>query len=70
MLTTVEAVIERLGGPAHAAELAGVTPAAVSNWKARGRIPTEHYMRFSRALAEAGADADPAIFGFTAEAAE
>lgn len=63
MLTTVEAVIEAVGGEAEAAKLAGVGTSAVSNWKARGRIAAGKAMIFSDALAKVGKAADPAVFG-------
>lgn len=60
----IDEVIEALGGPAKVAELCGVGTSAVSNWKARGRIPPEKFFIFERALAGTDKRADPSIFGF------
>lgn len=71
MLTSVKAVIDALGGPAAACELAGVkSVSAPSNWKARGRIPSEHFLIFADALRANGNEADPAVFGITLPAEE
>jgi hypothetical protein len=64
MLRSVEAVVEALGGNTATADLAGVGISAVSNWKARGAIPTENFLTFSRALARLGKKVDPTVFGF------
>ena len=39
MITTVEQLIDQLGGTARAAEFFEVTSPAVSNWKSSGRLP-------------------------------
>lgn len=68
MLRTVESIIEALGGTSAVAELSGVGLSAVSNWKKRGRIPSEKFLMFKEALAMRGDEADPVLFGFeTAE---
>lgn len=66
MLTTVDAVIETLGGTSAVADLAGVRLSAVSNWKARGRIPSEKFLKLSTALLAKGVQAAPELFGFEA----
>lgn len=63
MLTTVDEVIEAMGGGSACASLAGVGRAAVSNWRERGRFPSDLLFLFSGALAEKGKEADPALFG-------
>jgi hypothetical protein len=70
MLTTVESVIDALGGPTAAASLAGVGLSAVSNWKARNKFPSEMFLIFSDALAKNGNTPDPALFGFRSPAGE
>ena len=62
MLTSVESVIEKLGVET-AQRLAGVGPSAVSNWKARGRLPTDLFLVFSGELEKSDTTADPALFG-------
>jgi DNA-binding transcriptional regulator YdaS (Cro superfamily) len=63
MLESVEDVIKAVGGNAAAAGLAGVRGSAVSNWKARKRIPAEFLLTFSEVLAREGLRVDPAVFG-------
>ena len=63
MLNTVDSIIEALGGTAEAAKLAHVGPSAVSNWKARGRIPSEQYSVFAAALDRGGKEFDNSLFG-------
>lgn len=69
MLTSIDAVVEKLGGPSAVASMAGVRVSAVSNWKARGRIPADKFLIVDRELASRNTSADPALFGFAAEAA-
>lgn len=64
MLSTVDEVIEKLGGTHRAAEIAAVVPAAVSNWRKRGKIPSDRYFVIGEALRAVEAEADPLIFGF------
>lgn len=66
MLTSVEQVIDALGGTFKAAEAAKVGPSAVSNWKARGRIPSDRFFVVTEALQREGKAASPALFGFAA----
>ncbi len=65
MLETVESVIEELGGTFRAAEAAGVGPSAVSNWKTRGKIPSDQFLIISAALKTVGKEVSPGLFGFT-----
>lgn len=64
MLSTVDSVIEAVGGVTAAASLAGVGLPAVSNWKARGKIAQGKFVLFRDALAAKGLEAAPAVFGF------
>lgn len=70
MLNSIDAVIEAVGGATAAAALAGVSVPAVSNWKARGRIPPEKFFLFERELANRMMRADRTLFGFDAEVRE
>lgn len=63
-LSTVDEVVSAVGGTAAAAGLAQVGPPAVSNWKARGVIPADHFVTFSDALARRGKRAARRVFGF------
>ena len=64
MLTSVDDVIEELGGTASVASLASVGASAVSNWRERRRIPQSCFFLVRDALAAKGKEADPSIFGF------
>ncbi len=64
MLSTVDAVIGELGGTSAVSGLAGVGLSAVSNWKARGKVPPELFLIISESLAKLGKAADPALFSF------
>jgi hypothetical protein len=69
MLNSVAEVIDAVGGPIAACNLVGIkSGSAPSNWKARGKIPSEHFLVFTAALRERGKEADPAIFGLTVPA--
>jgi hypothetical protein len=46
----VDAIVTRLGGTNKVAEMAGVVPAAVSNWRKRGKFPAHTYVQISKAL--------------------
>ncbi len=62
-LNSVEAVIDALGGSAAAQKIAGVSQPAVSNWKARGRMPAEFFLVFGARLRKKAATVDPSLFG-------
>jgi hypothetical protein len=64
MLKTVDDVVETLGGTAQAAKCFAVGPSAVSNWRARERIPADKFMLVQSALMQHGKSATPALFGF------
>jgi hypothetical protein len=64
MLSSAEAIIKATGGTTKAARLAGVKPAAVSNWKAANHIPSRHFVTFYDALQELDLKIDRRIFGF------
>jgi DNA-binding transcriptional regulator YdaS (Cro superfamily) len=65
MLTTVDSIIEALGGSTATAAIVGVGPSAISNWKTRGAIPPDKFMLLERVLAERGKGRpSPDLFGF------
>lgn len=66
MLSSVDEVIEGVGGDAAACSLAGVGPSAISNWRDRGKISQKNFLLFREALAAFGKEPDPAVFGFKA----
>ena len=49
MALTVEAIIERLGGPAQAALLTGVGTEAIRKWRQAGVVPPKHWSAILRA---------------------
>jgi hypothetical protein len=62
LLRTVDNVIDALGGTCAAAELLGVTPAAVTNWRARKKIPGSWHLCVQRELAASGHEASDDVF--------
>jgi DNA-binding transcriptional regulator YdaS (Cro superfamily) len=46
----VDAIIDRLGGTNAVAQMVGVVPAAVSNWRKRGKFPAHTYVQIGKAL--------------------
>lgn len=68
MLKTVDDVVEALGGTLKAAEAANVGASAVSNWKARGRLPSDRFLLISSALEREGKSVTPELFGFASAA--
>lgn len=55
----VSELIVKLGGPTKVARALGITPPAVSNWSADGRVPPIHDVRLWRMATEAGLDWAP-----------
>ena len=64
MLKSVDDIIEALGGTSAVAKRAGVSPSAVSNWRALGSIPAEYFLAFEAWAGERGVRLDPSVFGF------
>lgn len=64
-IRTLDDLIDALGGTAAAASKAGVSPPAVSNWRSRGRVPPEHFLRLSDEVGKLGRRLDPSLFGFS-----
>lgn len=64
MLTTVDDVIDALGGPTKTAAVAAVGPSAVVNWRTRKEIPSDCFLLIRDALAALGKEVAPDVFGF------
>jgi hypothetical protein len=62
-LTTVDEVVDALGGNYSVAILTGYGKTAVSNWRTRQRIPAENFLLICTTLERIGRRADPAVFG-------
>lgn len=58
---TVDDVIDALGGTHVAAQLFGVTDAAVANWRQRG-LPPRRFLTIRRVLASHGIAAPPSLW--------
>lgn len=56
---TVTEIVDRLGGTKKTAELFGVTPPAVSNWKADNRFPDRMHYRVYLECQKLGIAYDP-----------
>ena len=52
-------VIKGLGGTCAVAKIIGVSPQAVSNWKARGKLPPQWHLKIYKLCREKGWDYDP-----------
>jgi hypothetical protein len=62
-LRTVDEIIDSLGGTTDAMRIAQVEATqVVSNWRARGRFPSDKYHVMITALREKGFTADPALW--------
>jgi DNA-binding transcriptional regulator YdaS (Cro superfamily) len=67
MLKSVDEVIDALGGPSAMAELTGVGPSAVVNWRTRGIAP-DKFLLVKKALKSKSLDVSPSVFAFKTEA--
>ena len=56
---TVSEIIKKLGGTTAAAAVFGVTPPAVSNWKAENRFPPRVHWRVVQEMRQLGVEVDP-----------
>jgi hypothetical protein len=64
MLTSVEQVIDALGGTTAAANLLDLDVSTVSTWKSRGAIPSHQFLRVSEELERRGLEFDRHAFSF------
>jgi len=58
----VSDIVEKLGGTAKTAEIFGVGPSAVSNWKAAERFPARLHYRIAKELRARRIKADERLF--------
>ena len=61
-LTTVDEIVEALGGNQNVADLFGVLPTSVSNWKAFGGFPERLHLRLFQECQRRNITIDPAVF--------
>jgi len=65
----MDGIIAALGGTNKAAKVFGVTPQAVSNWKADGRFPRARRYDALLITQDRGIAVDPTVFSDAATAA-
>jgi hypothetical protein len=63
ILTTIEDVIDLLGGIDAVAEFTGRGYTAVHNWRREGRFPASLYLKMTRRLKRRKAAALPSLWG-------
>ena len=68
-LSTIDDLIDALGGDTAVSEWLGISQPAVANWKARREIPPGWHLRILARLKAERMTADPAIFGLTEQEA-
>ena len=56
MCSTVDSVIDALGGTGQVADALSLKPPTVSSWRARGSIPSEHWFALVGRGRELGAE--------------
>jgi hypothetical protein len=61
-LTSTEEIIRELGGPAKVARIVGVSPQAVCNWNALGKLQPYSYVALTEALKEKGLTAPASLW--------
>jgi len=59
----VEKFIDALGGTSEVSRELGMTPSAISNWKARNEVPEHMYRRLRDLAHRKGIVMNEAIFG-------
>lgn len=63
-LTTVDEIVDALGGNDAVARLVDVTKQAVCNWRHRKAIPARNFTTIETALAAKRLAADKAVYSF------
>jgi len=64
-ITSIEGLVDALGGTGPTAEFIGREDSAVSNWKARGFIPPGWHLRLFLELSRRGFTVAPSVFDLT-----
>ena len=65
-LTTIDELIEALGGTSVVSSWLGVGSSAVSNWRARNELPGGWHLRIYLEAVKRGLSIDPQLFGMSA----
>ena len=63
---TVDALVDEMGGTTAVAQIFGVLPSAVSNWRAAGKFPPRLHYKISREAARRRLAVDAKLFGVAA----
>jgi hypothetical protein len=63
-IKTLPDLIEATGGPTKLAKVLRTTPQNITNWQAKGYIPSAYYMAHSEMLEAKGFRAKHKIWGF------
>lgn len=63
IITSIEALVDELGGNTVLGAALGITPEAVANWKARGNIPTGWHWRLLAMARKRGKRISPSVLG-------
>jgi hypothetical protein len=63
-LTSIDDLVSAFGGPTALGDWLGVGASTVSNWQARGSIPTGWNLRLYLEAEHRGFDIDLTVFGF------
>lgn len=70
LLTTVDGVLEALGGGSSAARIGGCSPQQISNGIARDRLPSKTFLIFTDELRSRGFRATPELWGIKSVSAD
>ena len=62
-IETVSDLIEFFDGPTKLGRAVGQSPQSIVNWRGRGRVPPEYYLKLTGLLKRRKAVADPKVFG-------
>lgn len=64
-MSAIDDAIQHAGGASRLASILGVTPQAVSNWKARDSVPPEQVLAIETATGVSRHELRPDVFGPT-----
>ncbi len=69
-ITTIDDLIDALGGDTAVANWLGISQPAVANWKVRGQIAAGWHLRILARLKQERRRVDPALFGLSRQEAD
>jgi hypothetical protein len=68
-ISTIDELVDALGGDTAVARWLNLSQPAVANWKVRGEVPAGWHLRIFARLKQERRMVDPVIFGLTREEA-